>query len=156
MTRVLATIGDYLAIPLPDGRSAYGQYVYFHPLYATLVRILDIISSSEAPMGELDSAGDLFPPVFVGINVALRMKLWRIVGRAQPKAFVFPLFRCRQGLERQPGTYNDWLLWDGESYKRQGLLPVEYRGLEYLVGWSSDGLEKRIATGKNEPYAEME
>jgi hypothetical protein len=153
--KILANIGDYLRIPLPDGRLAYGQYLHFHPLYATLVRITDLVTFEDAAEKAIIAARDLFPPVFVGINVPLRQKLWTIVANRPITNFQMPLFKCRQGLEREAGRYKDWLLWDGKDYIPIGALPPEYRKLEYLVGWSSDGLEKRIATGINEPYGSM-
>jgi hypothetical protein len=65
--------------------------------------------------------------------------------------FKFPIFRCTQLIRHvlEPGTFDDWSLWDGEEYKFMGRLPDEYRSLEYLAGWASDALELRIATGEN-------
>ncbi len=153
--RILADLGDYFCIPLPDGRFSFAQYVFFHPLYATLVRVTSLITLEEMPFESVLGASDLFPPVFVGFNVPVRQRLWKIIGNAPVTNFRFPLFRCRQGLDRAPGKYRDWLLWDGNEYRDLGELPVEYQELEYLVGWSSDALEKRIATGNNEPYSLM-
>lgn len=155
MPRVLAKIGDILLIPLGDGRYGYAQYVYFHPLYATLLRVLDVITDTPETAPPASTTGDLFPPVFVGLNAPIREKAWSIVGHVQVKDFKFPLFRCRQGIEDVPGQYYDWLIWDGETYERIGELPEEYRSLEYLVGRGSDSLEVRIATGNNHPYDQM-
>ena len=155
MAKILANIGDYFAFKIGDGRYAYAQYLYNHELYASLVRVLDLITQSQATIEQIRAAGDLFPPVFVGVNVPIRGKLWCKVGSDIVLNFSFPLFRCRQGISYVAGKYYDWLLWDGVKYLPLGELPVQYRRLEYLAGWSSDGLERRILTGINEPYDSM-
>ncbi len=155
--RILADIGDYLIIPLPDGRRTYARYVFYHEEYASLVQVLDLITDKEQPTDVIYRAPALFPPVFVGFNDAVRKKYWRVVGHQPVVDFQFPLFRCTQGLTHglEPGIFHDWLLWDGKHYTMLGDLPVRYQSLEYLVSWASDHLEERIATGRNFPFELM-
>jgi hypothetical protein len=157
MVRILAEIGDCFRIPLPDGRLAYGQYIFCHSEYASLVQIFDVIGQEENLARTLSSAGLLFPPVFVGFNDAIRQGHWRVIGNVPVEPFVFPTFRCTQAITHglEPGVYHDWLLWDGEKYTRIGSLPPKYRSLEYLCGWASDHLEERITTGRNFPFGFM-
>jgi hypothetical protein len=149
--RVLAEIGDFFSIQLPDERIAYGQYVAYHELYGTMIQVLDLIEEVQQPFDRVVLAKPLFPPVFVGLNVPLREKLWQIVGNRPLRDFCFPLFRSTRlithGLE--PGIFEDWAIWDGKNYTFIGKLRDEYRWLEYLVCWASDALEERIATGNN-------
>lgn len=157
MARILAKIGDCLQIPLPDGRFAYAQYVFYHNDYASLLRVFDTISNQELSVDALFNAKLLFPPVFAGFNVAIRQKHWSVIGRLPVVDFEFARFRCTQLLTHglSPGTYHDWLLWDGTDYTRIGSLSPQHRELEYLVSWPWNHLEERIATGRNFPCGSM-
>ncbi|MBC7925295.1 MAG: hypothetical protein H7039_06520 [Bryobacteraceae bacterium] len=155
MPRVLARIGDILRIPLGDGRYGYAQYVYNHSLYSTLLRVLDVIANTPEPPPEIMTAGDLFPPVFVGLNPPIREKAWTIVAHVPVKDFRFPLFKCRQVVDEVPGKHYDWLIWDGETYERVGELPAKYRSLGFLASFGYGIIEARIATGDNKPFDQM-
>ena len=154
---ILTRLGDLIAMKLPDGRVGYAQHVHVHHQYGALIQVKDLITDSEVSVNEVMTAGPLFPPVFVGINVPIRQKLWRIMGNRKVFSFSFPLFRTTTGLKHpdEPGTFDDWLLWDGKEYTKLGRLPPEHRCLEFLVVWASDLLEKRIVTGENHPYQYM-
>ncbi len=155
--RVLADIGDYFLVPLPDGRVTYVKYVFFHDRYATLVQTLDLIADKEQSTEVIFSAPPLFPPTFVGFNDAVRKKHWRVVANQPVVDFQFPLFRCTQAITHglEPGIFHDWMLWDGKEYTKLGDLPTRYQRLEYLASWASDLLEERIATGRNFPLGLM-
>ncbi len=150
--KILAKIGDVLSIRLPDGRFAYAQYLYLHAEYGTLIRVYDLITEVEASSEDLAAVRDRFPPVFVGMNVSIRKKIWRVIGSLPIDLFQFPTFRISTKAllnERQVSTYDDWLLWDGSEYRKVGMLQPESRGLEFLCCWAGDLLEERIVTGRN-------
>lgn len=150
--KILAKIGDVLSISLPDGRFAYAQYLYFHPEYGTLIRVFDLITEVVASSEDLAAVRDMFPPVFVGMNVSIRKKMWRVIGSLPVASFRFPTFRVSTKSllnSPQPGPYDDWLLWDGSEYRKVGILRPENRSLEFLCCWAGDLLEKRIVTGRN-------
>jgi hypothetical protein len=114
-----------------------------------MVRVFDrIVTEPLASLDELENAGELFPPVFVG----LRTRRWRRAGRLPLPPFDFPRFRsyCGSG----PGTFENWWLWDGKDRKFIGVLPPQLRSLEVEVVWGDEALEERIATGVN-PFAEV-
>jgi len=147
-------IGDYFEILLPDGRRAYGQYVFWdgppnRPAsgLGSLVQIYDVVSHKELSLDDLRSASLLFPPVFTGLKAAIKSGAWRIVGHLPVEGFIFPKFRSTFGTK--PGVYHDWKIWDGEKETFIGDLPAKYRSLEAKVGWGYQLLEDRIATGIN-------
>ena len=147
-------IGDCFEILLPDGRRAYGRYVFWdgppnRPAsgLGSLVQIYDVITYEEVSLGRLRSADFLFPPVFTGLKAAIRSGIWRIVGHLPVEGFIFPQFRSTFGTK--PGVYHDWKIWDGEKEIFIGDLPPELRSLEAKAVWGCQLLEDRIATGIN-------
>lgn len=147
-------IGDCFDVPLPDGRRAYGQYLFWdgppdRPAsgLGCLVQIFDVISQDHVSLEKLRSAGILFPPVFTGLKAAIKSGDWRIVGHMPVEGFVFPEFRSTFGTK--PGVYHDWKIWDGEKETFVGDLQTEHRALEGKVVWGYKLLEDRIATGAN-------
>jgi hypothetical protein len=156
MKRQTLTIGDCLLIPLPDGRFAYGQYVFQESGvvgHGILVKIFDLITDEVVPVERLQSVGELFPPVFVGLNVPLRSGRWKKIGNLPVKNFKYPKFKYTLGTK--PGKYNDWSIWDGEKHTFVGTLKPEQRYLEYLCVWGDELIEERIATGIN-PFDRLE
>ncbi len=145
--KVSARVGDCYLIHLPSGRKAYAQYVHRHPEYGPMVRVFDIVTDREVGLEELASAGELFPPVFVALERALRDGAWERIGSLPVTDFVFPKFR--RALVNGPGVYHNWRIWDGEKDTYVGDLPPEYRGLEMLSIWGYEILAKRIDTGEN-------
>jgi hypothetical protein len=148
-------LGDCFAIPLPDGRYAYCQYVRSNETYGYLVRVFDKITSTAMHNAdELKNVPELFPPVFVGLRDAVRIGRWKRIGRLLVSDFGFPKFRYRHG-GLSPGTYDDWMLWDGNQHQFIGRLTLDLRSLEDEVVWSAVLLEERIVAGRS-PYAEAE
>lgn len=148
-------IGDCFAIPLPDGRYAYGQYVFFHTEpdgYGYLIRVFKIISTVIIDVTDIQGAELLFPPVFVGLPAAIRKNRWRMIGLLPIENFSFPLFRATNGYGA--GTFHDWRIWDGQKYRFIGDLPDELHSLEVLAIWGAELLEERIAYGVN-PFAQL-
>ena len=115
ITRVIPKIGDCLVIPLPDGRKAYGHYLYWdgqNPAgLGCLVQIFDVFTQDDMPVEQLVGARPLFPPVFTGLKGALKKRRWRIIGQLSLKRFVFPRFRYSHNTTA--GTYHNWIIWDG-------------------------------------------
>lgn len=150
--RVKLKVGDCFVIPLPDGRNAYGQLVYWHTGpggYGTLVRVFDLFTEDVVPVEQLRDARQLFPPVFTAAQGAVNEERWRVIGSLPVEGFVFPKFRYLRTLNKRPGVYHDWWVWDGLQDIYVGDLTPEYRSLEYPVIWSVDNIERRIATGVN-------
>lgn len=150
--RAKPEIGDVVAIPLPDGRTAYGQYVYWHedPVgpWGEMVRVFDLVTEEEVPVERLATAEPMFPPVVVMLEEALASGRWRVIGRLPAEEFRYPPHRFLHEAEPEPGVYHDWWLWDGQKETYIGDLPAEYRALEYWNGYDAEELERRIATGE--------
>jgi hypothetical protein len=71
-SRVKIEIGDYFLIPLPNGRWAYCQYVQQSDELGYLVRVFDRMTTEPLnSIQELEGAGLLFPPVFVGLRASV-------------------------------------------------------------------------------------
>jgi hypothetical protein len=157
--RSRAKVGDYLMLSLPNGTNGYAQYLYRHKEYTSLIQVFDLFTDPEITpdLRTLRSATQLFPPVFVAFDHAIREGQWRILGSAAVQDFRFPSFRCTRSLTHglEPGVFDDWLLWDGHSYRALGILEEQYRPLEYLVVWAPVLLADRIVTGRNFPFALM-
>jgi hypothetical protein len=142
-------VGDVFEIPLPDGRKAYGQYVYRDERKGTLIQVFDLVVQHEASLEEISNAGPLFPPVFTGLFAAIRTGLWRIVGHVEVEEFVYPEF-ISPLYDSKIGRVRRWYLWDGENYHDLGRqLPHELRNLEQLVVWDPNDVVHRVATGEN-------
>jgi hypothetical protein len=147
-------VGDCYEIRLPDGRYAYCQYLRWNEQLGCLVRVLDLVT--EVPLSsvhQLQCAGDIFPPVFVGLRASVRSGRWKFVGTLPVNEFKFPVFRATSATK--PGTYNNWYLWDGQEQRFIGQLPPELRSLEIELVWGDEILEERIAYGRN-PFAEIQ
>lgn len=150
--RIGVKIGDVYSFKLPNGQFGYARYLFNHPKMSKLVEIKAVIDDGSASLADVLAAPRLFPPVFVGLNVAVRLGFWRKIGSSAVCDFQFPRFRrSLRGLMRFPeeGSYDDWEIWDGSAYSRIGKLSKEYEGLEFIAVWSSDLLEDRVATGAN-------
>jgi hypothetical protein len=143
-------IGDCFSIPLPDGRKAFGQFVFLDERKpygcGALIRVFDLITRDDVQVEQLKAAGLLFPPVFVGLYASIRSGRWKVIGSFSVENFQFPQFRCSNGYK--PGKYHDWRIFDGEKKMLIGELPQEYRSLEMLGVWGDELLEERIVTGK--------
>lgn len=145
-------VGDYFAINL-DNSYAIGQYVYFHHIYGTLVRITDyLLSDLETfDIEEADTASNLFPPIFTFLTGAISDGIWKRIGHSAIVDFAYPSFISYfSGKDRFEA--NHWFLEkDGKVKKLGSRLPKQYLNLEVLVIWSIQELTSRIQTGVN-PY----
>jgi hypothetical protein len=144
-------IGDIFEFRIPGDRYAYCQYVHWNEQDGYVVRVLDKITDRPvSSVGELSDAGDLFPPVFVGLRTSVSSGRWKQIGNAAVKDFRLPQFRAIA--VRKPGTYENWWLWDGKTERFIGKLPPELRSLDLRQVWGDELLEERIATGRD-PFA---
>jgi hypothetical protein len=144
-------VGDCYLIPLPDGRNAYGQYIFWDERYGPLSRIFAAITSEPMPLEDVPTDKLMFSPVYIGFGSVFKDHRWRVGSLPIPK-FEFPKFRFSFGL--QPGEYHDWKIYDGKDIKPVGNLPPQYRALEFLCGWSPQAIEQRIMTGVD-PHANL-
>jgi hypothetical protein len=139
-------VGDYFSIPLPDRRFAYCQLVHRNEELGYLIRVFDRITSLQLQAAsDLQGAGLLFPPVFVGLRASVRSGRWKRIGNAAVHHFTHPKFRETMGTK--PGRYHDWRIWDGEQTVKIGDLPTHMRSLELKSVWGDEALENRIVSG---------
>jgi hypothetical protein len=142
-------IGDVLKIPLPDGRSAYGHYIFNDPQKGPLVQIFDLITNRHVEIEELIDSKPLFPPIVTGIKHAVRSGRWKVIGNYPVTNFQYPKFLM--GVADSNGNVNTWWLWNGQKEICLGSNPIpdEYKSLELLWGWSLEKIEQRIQTGSD-------
>ena len=89
----------------------------------------------------------LFPPVFCGINPAIRSNKWTIIGHIPVDQFNYPGFISTL-TNFKTGEATTWYFWSGEQSIRLGKdLPEEYKKLEYLGTYPADFIVDRIMTG---------
>ena len=144
--RKKAIFGDYFIISLADGRFAYGQYLHKCTHYGQMVQIFADITNSPIDIQDVDITKMLFPPVFSGLDGAIRDGSWKIIGHADIQNFKYPLFRS--GTADLKGKIHYWWIWDGTENKEiGGNLPAKYRNLERKIIWGSEILEERIEKG---------
>lgn len=149
-------LGDYFAIPLPDGRYGHLRYSYRDAIEGDLVEVLAVIcQGGPANFEEIVDSKLLFPPVITSVAIGVRVGGWVFLGNTKPaEKFQFPIFRGTNSLllrRHEPGVYDDWWLWSGgDSWTFAGKLDMEQRKLEYHVAWPPQLLAKRIATMENE------
>ena len=150
-------VGDIFSIPLPDGRTAYGQYLFRDKKWGYLVHVFDLFSTREEQdcviVNHLKGAGVLIGPVLVGFGDVIRSGKWRILGRLPVVDFQYPGFL--NVLEDNYKPRGQWSFWDGKTKHILGrVLPREYSEVELLIIWDPRALVERIVTGQN-PYGAM-
>jgi hypothetical protein len=152
MTTNRLSLGDIFEIPLSNGRRAFGQYV-FKDRMGPVVLIFDVIAQPDEgiELESLDPSKMLFPPVFTGLQAAIRSGLWKVIGHRAVGQLLYPGFVSAH-YNHKTGRYGTWYLWDGEEYRPLGQdLPQEYRTLERLIIWDPMDIIERIESGDN-PY----
>lgn len=143
--RARLAVGDVVEIPLPDGRKGYGRYVHWDPRVGPLLQVYDLIADDPPPLAAILAAGPKFPPVITGVQAAVAAGLWRVVGHAPVRDFVYPTFR--NGLPDARGRVAVWYLYDGREERRVGALPPGGERYEPLVVWAPADVAARIQTG---------
>jgi len=144
----MVKIGDVFEIPLSDGRFAYGQYVFKDREMGPLIQVFDLISETKIRIEQLEIATPLFPPIITGVFAAIRVDMWRVIGRKAVENFVYPNF-VSTFFDDKTGKARLWFLWDGEKSVPLGTkLPDKYKKLEFLLVWDPSDVVKRIETGE--------
>ena len=125
-------LGDLFEIPLHTKKFAYGQYVEKSRM-GPIIRIFDYISEeSVRDMNLINRKNYLFPPIITGLYGAIRVGLWRKIGKFPIENYTHPLFILPRWND-QTGEVLDWSLWDGNIFFDLGMnLPQKYKELEVL------------------------
>jgi Immunity protein 26 len=153
----MVKVGDIFEIPISENRKAYGHFVFKDKSNGPMIQVFDLISDKGTfIVQDVINNGYLFPPVVTGLNAAIRVGMWRIVGKLPIIDFVYPRF-VSAVWDYKSGEVKNWFLWDGEKFNLIGShLLEEYKSLEYLVVWSPYDIVYRIETGLYPyPYGEM-
>lgn len=151
-------IGDIFEIPLKDSKKTYGQYIYKDIKQGPIIQVFDLIINEDIPLNisDLIFAKPLFPPIITGLQAAIRVGLWHVIGKMDVKNFTYPKFVSAYYNEKTGEAYK-WFVWDGEKYDQIGSkLPNELKNLEYLIVWSPYDVIYRIETGHYPfPYGDL-
>jgi hypothetical protein len=149
-------VGDVFDIPLSGNRKAYGQFVFKSEL-GPMIKVFDIITfENDASLQEIEKAKSLFPPVITGLNAAIRLRLWRKIGKLPVGDYSDTKFISSLWNEKN-GEVIHWSLWDGKQFIRLGkTLPKQYENLEYCIVWDPKNVVLRIENNEVPyPYGEM-
>jgi len=150
MTKPRLRVGSVLEIPLSTGKKIYGRYLHRDPKQGQILQVYNHIleADDDIQLDVLESAGDFFKPIFVGISGAVRSGLWKIIGFIPVKNFSYPGFLGAHWSGNPPVVYR-WYFWDGEKYIELGQkLPDKYKKYEYIGGYAPQDVTKRIETGE--------
>jgi hypothetical protein len=135
-------LGDIFKVPLNTNSHGYGQYYMKHRL-GPVVRIFNIITKKEIELDEIVLHDLMFPPVIVGLNAAIREKVWEKIGNKEIDNLVIPKFKS--SFNETEDNSKVWFLIDGEKETKLGKkLPLKYKDLESAVGWSAYDIKERI------------
>ena len=147
-------IGVVFQIPLSDGRKAYAQYVYDD--WGNIIRIFNYFTSGvEQPsLQKIDTSDLIFPPVHVGLQGAIKQKVWKIIGELPANDYIYKGFLNHSEVLPMPKDRTDpvkiqsWALWNGEKYIELGeKLPKQYHDYESGAIYPQDMIVERIETG---------
>jgi len=152
----MLTPGDVIEIPLPDGRSAAGQYLGDEPNLGPLLQVYDRIAVGPLQVADLEAARPLFPPVAVDLSGAVTRGEWRLAGSLPLGEVERPKFVSARYSDKT-GVVFAWFLWEASVGTALGpVLPQAQRGLEYRVLWSPADIVERIQTGQVPfPYGDL-
>lgn len=150
MARATLRIGDICEIPLPSGKKGFAQYVHYDKNFGPVVQVYALVTDTTPSVDEILRSGAKFPPVITGVQSAVKVGLWSVIGHAEIGAPI--ALRFRNGVPDKTGKVQVWWLYDGERETRVGRLPPGAERYELLIVWAQDALAKRIDTGEN-PFA---
>jgi hypothetical protein len=153
----MVKVGDLFEIPLSDSRKAVGHFVFKDNKNGPFIQIFDYIVDNEKwNIQDAIKSKYLFSPVITGLNAAIRVGLWHIIGRKPVINFTYPKFISSHWNDKT-GEVKNWFLWDGDKFIKLGpTLPDEYKILEYMVVWSPYDVIFRVETGIIPfPYGDM-
>jgi hypothetical protein len=153
----MVRVGDVIEIPLSTGYKAFAHFVHRGKM-GLMIRVYDFFTKEDIDIQVLRDVPQLFPPVITGLTAALRIGLWKKIGKIPVCEFVHPKFVSTLfGLKEGKTVATTWYLYDGEKDYRIGpVLPDEFKQLEFLVVWSPYDVVSRIETGEIPfPYREL-
>ncbi len=145
-------IGDYYALPLPDGRWGHALYVKHEAPWGDFIQVLDVIQGSPSNMETLITAPALFPPVGTYVARSAKVGGWKYLGNFPTTPVpIMPAMRTspRMQCDERPGQYHDWIVSSSTEWRAVGTLPEELRALEVKVPWTAEQIAHRIMTGIN-------
>ncbi len=143
-------VGSVFEIPLDGNRKAFGRYLHKDPKSGPLVQVFNIILDchQDIVISTLPEYGNMFPPIIVGLQAAIREGYWKIVGFIPVEEFHYPEF-ITAFWGGDPPEIHQWLLWDGKQYKSLGsTLPDQYKDSEFYGVLTAHDVTKRIETGE--------
>ena len=144
-------VGDVFRIPLGDGNFGFAQYVmadFDRPnSHGHLLRIFALRNGPSPSEEELFASGDAFPPMYVGLPMAIRKAGWEKILHCPVVDFAYPTFRYCPPMEK--GVNDGWFLWDGSEMKPIGKLPLELRKLNLLCIVGPLVVVRRLLTGES-------
>jgi hypothetical protein len=136
-------IGSIYKMQLADDRFAYCQIIACHSLMGYLVRVFRYCESAEIDLNQVSKLEALFPPVFVGVAMAVRSKNWVLLGKSPVVQEKIPLFRSSNAAQLDDKD-DSWSIWDGSTFTaRRRLTEVETK-LETRSIWGYLALNERI------------
>lgn len=145
MSNKITRIGDIVFVGHFGEDQVIGHYLAGPPKREPLVQFYRCSKSWTVEQG-LSSCRPTFPPVIVGILIAVRTGRWSVIGHINPGRVPEPLF-LMSNARRGAGEAFWWLRRDGKQIELGTNVPEKYRTLEVHGGWSAELIEERIATG---------
>jgi hypothetical protein len=136
-------IGSIYKIDLGDDCFAYCQIIAFNSQMGYLVRVFKYRGIFESDVEEIIDSGELFPPVFVGVAMALRSKNWVRIKKLKISEEEIPFFRASNAAQLDIND-DSWRIWDGNSYSPPRRLSESEKALETCSVWGYLALNERI------------
>lgn len=131
-------VGDFFAVPLGRKQYGFGRILEKNSQYGLLVVIFNITNRRILHSNDLKEEPQLFPPVYCGTN-GLEEWRWKVIEGVPLEAGEYPVPKFKLG-GLLPGE--GWRIrQDCEEYPAT---TEEVEGLEKLVLWSPEGVERRM------------
>jgi hypothetical protein len=136
-------IGFVYRLTKLNSDAIYAQVIAWDKEMGHLVRIAKLDSdSSDLRYGTLKN-GELFPPVFVGLDAAVRAKEWILVAKNEIDAETIPPFKAtNQSPPDLDGS--GWYIRDGGKSRFVGQINSDQKNFETYQIWGYKILEDRI------------
>ncbi|HYD34963.1 MAG TPA: DUF4259 domain-containing protein [Vitreimonas sp.] len=148
-------LGDIFEIPLPNGKKAYGHYVWHDDKTGTLIQVFkQTLDQDEVfSLSNFNTKEYLFPAIYTVLKPTLNSGMWKIVENYPATNFSYPGFVAT--FYNEKGVAGLWFLWDGDKFVRIGnTLQDEYKKLEFYAVYSPIKVVERIVNGVK-PYKDL-